>query len=95
MRKYEMMYVLRPDLTEESTTAVVDKIKNLVTDQGGEITAFKEMGKRRLAYEIKHLREGVYFLMNFDATPEIVAELERITRISDEVIRYLVFRIDE
>jgi len=95
MRKYEMMYVLRPDLTEENIAAVVDKLKNLVTDQGGEITAFKEMGKRRLAYEIKHLKEGFYFLKNFDATPEIVAELERITRISDEVIRYLVFRIDE
>lgn len=95
MRKYEMMYVLRPDLTEENVSAVVDKLKNLVTDQGGEITEFKEMGKRRLAYEIKHLREGIYFLMNFDATPEIVAELERITRISDEVIRYLVFRVDE
>lgn len=95
MRKYEMMYVLRPDLTEENTAVLVDKLKNLVTEPGGEITGFKEMGKRRLAYEIKHLREGVYFLMNFDATPEIVAELERITRISDEVIRYLVFRVDE
>jgi len=94
MRKYEMMYVLRPDLTEENIALIVEKLKNVIINQGGEITAFKEMGKRRLAYEIKHIKEGFYFLKNFDATPEIVAELERITRISDEVIRYLVFRVD-
>lgn len=95
MRKYEMMYVLRPELSEEAVAAVVEKLKNIVTSEGGEITAFKEMGKRRLAYEIKHLKEGIYFLMNFDATQALVAELERITRITDEVIRYLIIREDE
>lgn len=95
MSKYEMMYVLRPDLTEEKIAEVVEKFKNIIINQGGEITAFKEMGKRRLAYEIKHIKEGFYFLKNFDATPEIVAELDRVTRITDEVIRFLIFRVDQ
>lgn len=95
MRKYEMMYVLRPDLNEESITAIVEKLKGIITNTGGEITEFKEMGKRRLAYEIMHLHEGIYFLKYFDATPEIVAEVDRVTRISDEIIRYLIFRVEE
>lgn len=95
MRKYEMMYVLHPDLTEDAAAALVEKLKNVVTNNGGEITEFKEMGKRRLAYEIKKVRDGIYFLMNFDADQKASAELDRITRISDGVIRHLIFRIDE
>ena len=94
MRKYEMMYVLHPDLAEEGVTELVEKLKNVVTNNAGEITEFKDMGKRRLAYEIKKVRDGFYFLMNFDGDQTTAAELDRITRISDGVIRHLIFRID-
>jgi len=89
MRKYEVMYILRPDLEQEAVEAVTEKFKGIISN-GGEITKHEVMGKRRLAYEIQKLREGIYVLVNFNAAPEIVNELDRVLRISDEVIRFLV-----
>lgn len=94
MRKYEVMYILRPTLEQEAVQATVEKFKGIMSN-GGEITNHQDMGKRRLAYEINKIREGFYFLVNFQATPAVVAELERIMKISDEVIRYLIVREDE
>lgn len=89
MRKYELMYIIRPDLEQEAVQAAVEKFQGIIQN-GGEITKHDVMGKRRLAYEINKIRDGVYVLVNFTATPEVVAELERILKISDEVIRYLI-----
>ncbi|ACX68526.1 30S ribosomal protein S6 [Virgibacillus sp. LDC1] len=89
MRKYEVMYIIRPDIEQEAVQAAVDKFQGIISN-GGEITKHDVMGKRRLAYEIKKFRDGVYVLVNFNATPEVVAELERLMKISDEVIRYLI-----
>jgi small subunit ribosomal protein S6 len=91
MRKYELMYIIRPELEQEALQAVVDKFQGIIQN-GGEITKHDVMGKRRLAYEINKIRDGVYVLVNFNATPEVVTELERILKISDEVIRYLITR---
>lgn len=90
MRKYEVMYIVRPDLEQEAVQAVVDKFQGIIQNGGGEVTKQDVMGKRRLAYEINKIRDGVYVLVNFTATPEVVAELERILKITDEVIRYLI-----
>lgn len=89
MRKYEVMYIIRPDVEQEAVQAVVEKFQGIIQN-GGEITKHDVLGKRRLAYEINKLREGVYVLVNFTATPDVVNELERILKISDEVIRYLI-----
>lgn len=89
MRKYEVMYIVRPDLEQEAVQAVVEKFQGIIQN-GGEITKHDVMGKRRLAYEINKIRDGIYVLVNFTATPDVVAELERILKISDEVIRYLI-----
>ncbi|MNO15020.1 30S ribosomal protein S6 [compost metagenome] len=89
MRKYEVMYIVRPDLEQEAVQAAVEKFQGIIQN-GGEITKHDVLGKRRLAYEINKIRDGVYVLVNFTATPEVVAELERILKISDEVIRYLI-----
>ncbi|GAA0398864.1 30S ribosomal protein S6 [Paenibacillus motobuensis] len=89
MRKYEVMYILRPELEQEAVQALVEKFQGIIQN-GGEITKHDVMGKRRLAYEINKIRDGIYILVNFTATPEVVAELERILKISDEVIRYLI-----
>lgn len=89
MRKYEVMYIIRPDLEQEAVQAAVDKFQGIISN-GGEITKHDVMGKRRLAYEIKKFRDGVFVLVNFNATPEVIAELERLMKISDEVIRYLI-----
>ena len=92
MRQYEVMYVLLPDLEEEKVKANVARYQEVVTNFGGEVTNLQEMGKRRLAYEIKKFREGYYVLMNFKANPDAVAEAERLMKINDDVIRYLFVR---
>ncbi|NGM81953.1 30S ribosomal protein S6 [Paenibacillus sp. 7124] len=89
MRKYEVMYIIRPDVEQEAVQAAVEKFQGIISN-GGEITKHDVQGKKRLAYEIKKFRDGVYVLVNFNAEPAVVTELERIMKISDEVIRYLI-----
>ncbi|BCG61687.1 MULTISPECIES: 30S ribosomal protein S6 [Paenibacillus] len=89
MRKYEVMYIIRPDIEQEAVQAAVEKFQGIISN-GGEITKHDVQGKKRLAYEIKKFRDGVYVLVNFNAEPAVVSELERLMKISDEVIRYLI-----
>ncbi|MFD0716150.1 30S ribosomal protein S6 [Paenibacillus sp. GCM10027626] len=91
MRKYEVMYIIRPDVEQEAVQAVTDKFQGIISN-GGEVTKHDVMGKRRLAYEINKHRDGIYVLVHFNATPEVVAELDRVMKITDEIIRYLVVK---
>lgn len=95
MNKYESIYILRPTMEEEATKAMVERFSNLITTEGGEVEKVDEWGKRRLAYPIQDFREGYYVLMNFSANPELPSELERIYKITDDVIRYIIIRDDE
>lgn len=92
MRKYEVMYIVRPDLDEEATKATVERFNKVVTDNGGEVESTEEMGKRRLAYEINDYREGYYVLLNINGVTATVDELERLFNISEDVIRHMVVR---
>ncbi len=92
MRKYEVMYILKPDLKEEEIKDAIARLQGIITNFNGEIEKVEEMGKRRLAYEIKKIREGYYVLMNFKAEAKAVFELERVMKIMDEVIRYLIVK---
>lgn len=87
--KYEVLYVLNPNLTEEETQAIVEKFKTLI-EQNGIVDEMEEWGKRKLAYEINYLTEGYYVLVKFTSGPELPAELDRILGITDGVIRSLV-----
>ena len=87
--KYEVLYVLNPNLNEEETQAVVEKFKTLI-EQNGTIDEMEEWGKRKLAYEINYLSEGYYVLVKFTSGPEFPAELDRVLGITDGVIRSLV-----
>ena len=87
--KYEVLYVLNPNLTEEETQAIVEKFKTLL-EQNGTVDEVEEWGKRKLAYEINYLTEGYYVLVKFTSGPELLAELDRILGITDGVIRSLV-----
>ena len=87
--KYEVLYVLNPNLTEEETPAIVEKFKTLI-EQNGTVDEMEEWGKRKLAYEINYLTEGYYVLVKFTSGPELPAELDRILGITDGVIRSLV-----
>ncbi|MCL6547430.1 MAG: 30S ribosomal protein S6 [Alicyclobacillus sp.] len=95
MRQYETMYILKPDLEPEQTSELVAKFQSLVTQNGGEVTQLQELGKRRMAYEIDHYREGYYVLMQFTGNTEFTRELERVLRIDDNVLRYLTVRLGE
>ena len=87
--KYECMYVLNPNLTEEETAAIVEKFKALV-EANGTLDEMEEMGKRKLAYEINYLTEGYYVLVKFTSGPDFPAELDRVLGITDGVIRSLI-----
>lgn len=90
MRKYELMYIIRTDIEQELVQSTVEKFQGIITNGGGEITKHDLMGKRRLAYEIKKFRDGHYVLVQFNAEPAVVTELDRVLKISDEVIRVLI-----
>ena len=87
--KYEVLYVLNPNLTEEETQAIVEKFKTLI-EQNVTVDEMEEWGKRKLAYEINYLTEGYYVLVKFSSGHELPAELDRILGFTDGVIRSLV-----
>lgn len=95
MRNYEVLYIIKPDLEEEKISAVVEKFKKVVVDNGGEVTLLDEWGKRKLAYDIKKYSEGYYVLMKFKSSVETARELERLLKISDDVIRHLLVRLED
>ena len=90
MRPYEAMVVLRPNLEQDALDAVINRLTDVITDQGGQITHVDPWGKRRLAYEIDGHTEGYYVVIKFQGQPGITTELERIMRITDAVMRFLV-----
>ena len=92
--KYEVMYIINPNLTEEETAALVEKFKGLV-EANGTLEEMEEMGKRKLAYEINYISEGYYVLMKFTSAPEFPAELDRILGITDGILRRLITRQPE
>jgi small subunit ribosomal protein S6 len=89
---YETMYILRPDLGEEQLEQAINKYQNLIREQGAEQIEIQHRGKRRLAYEIKRQREGIYIQMNYTGPGTLIFPLERAMRLSDEVIRYLTIK---
>ncbi|WP_248929312.1 30S ribosomal protein S6 [Paenibacillus hamazuiensis] len=91
MRKYEVMYIIRTDIEQEAVQSTIEKFQGIINN-GGEVTKQDIMGKRRLAYEINKFRDGHYVLVHFNATPEVVAELDRVMKISDEIIRYMIVK---
>ncbi|SHM17679.1 SSU ribosomal protein S6P [Caldanaerovirga acetigignens] len=95
MREYETMYILDPTLDEEAINGMVDKFKNLVEERGGEVKEIDRWGKRKLAYPIKHQKEGYYVLMNFAADALTAREMERVFRITPAVLRHIVIRKDK
>lgn len=93
-RKYELVYILNPVIGEEAITATSEKIQALV-ESSATIEKTDVWGRRRLAYEINDQKEGYYVLINFSAEGEFPKELERVLKITDGVMRYLVVRTDD
>jgi small subunit ribosomal protein S6 len=95
MNKYEIMYIIRPNMEEEAQKALVERFSGILTDNGAEITNVKEMGKRRLAYEINDLREGYYMLINTTSNVEAINEFNRLAKINEDIIRLMIIKEDE
>ena len=95
MNKYEMGVVFKPTLEEEPLKAELERVQDLITRFGGTIDKVDEWGRRRLAYEIQKLTEGVYYFISFTGENTTPAEIESRIRIFENVLRYLIVRIDE
>ena len=91
--KYEVLYIIDPALGEEGTAALVEKFKALV-EANGTLTSIDEWGKRRLAYPVNDLMEGYYVLMTMDTKPEFPAELDRVFKITEGVMRSLITDVE-
>jgi len=95
VRDYELVYILNPDLTEEGVNDLMTRFQTLANNQGAEIQSQERWEKRRLAYEINRKREGIYVVMELRAMPSAIMEMERILRITEDVLRHMVVRAEE
>lgn len=94
MNKYESVIIISPVVEEEGIKSLITKFSDLINTEG-KVESVEEIGKRKLAYEVKKNKEGYYVLFNFEAKPELIAELERNYRITDEVIKFIVVRKED
>ncbi len=92
MNSYELLYIIDNELSDEAKEAVVEKINAIVADNGGTVDGVDKWGTRKLAYPINYKTEGYYVLVNFTAEATLPAELERVMRITDSVVRFLVVK---
>ena len=93
INKYELMLIVNPNAEEERQKEILDRLRTNVEQNGGTVVGIDDWGKRKLAYEIKKETEGVYSVITFTATPDTLAEVERVLGITDEVIRFMTLRL--
>lgn len=95
MNKYEMMFIVKTTIEEATVKATVENLTSVITSMKGEITECKELGQKKLAYAINKEITGFYYVVNFEATNEIIDELDRKAKIDENVIRHMIIRLDE
>lgn len=94
MNKYESVIIVNPNVDETGLKALEEKFTGLI-NENGKVESVENMGKKRLAYEIKKFKEGTYMLFNFESNPDSIKELERVYRITDDVIKFIVVRKED
>ena len=94
MNKYESVIIINPSVDEEKVKSLVDRFSELI-NKNGKVEKVDTLGKKKLAYEVKKNREGIYVVFYFEAEPSLIAELERNYRITDEVIKFIVVKVEE
>src|SRR5271156_2689761 len=94
-RTYELMFIVRPDMTEEDLDKLISTLSAVVAPSGGSVQKVDKMGKRRLAYTVKRFHEGIYVLMVVEGGGAVIHELERRLRVTEQVIKFLTVRTDE
>ena len=95
LRTYELIFIAQPDLDEEHLNALVEHVQQTITTHGGQLVKTEPLGRRKLAYPIKKRREGHYVLIHAGLELATIAELERDLKLSEDVLRYLLVRLDE
>ncbi|APV44375.1 small subunit ribosomal protein S6 [Dehalogenimonas formicexedens] len=95
VRNYELVIIFRPELTKEKVDAGVEHVTKTVKERGGNITSVEPWGKRKLAYPIKHQAEGIYNLIKFTAGSQVTKKLNADLRISEDVLRHLIVKIED
>ncbi len=93
LKKYETIFIINPEVGEENTKALVEKFKAMI-EASAQIESVDEWGKRKLAYEIKDRNEGYYVLVNFSSSPDFPAELERVYKITEGILKYIIINKD-
>lgn len=94
MNKYESVIIINPGLEVEATKKIIEKFSNLINTDG-KVESIEELGKKKLAYDIKKQTEGYYVVYKFEANPALISELERNYRITDEVMKFIVIKEEE
>ena len=95
MRVYEELFIVKPDAPEEEVDAYIGQLKELITNGKGTVDKADKWGTRKLAYRVSKYNEGIYVLLQFSSSPELVKEIERRMRVTDMVIKFITVRIDE
>ncbi|QHN02676.1 30S ribosomal protein S6 [Granulicella sp. WH15] len=94
-RTYEIMFIVRPDVEEADLDKLIEGFQKNVTDGGGEVRSTEKMGRRRLAYTVRKFNDGFYVLLTIVAEGQLITEIERRLRVSEQVIKFITVRIDE
>lgn len=95
MNKYEMLYILSCEISDEAKDAIIAKFENVVTAGGGSVTSVDKWGVKKLVYPINYKTEGYYVLVNYTAEASVPKEIERNLQISDSILRYLTVKVEE
>jgi small subunit ribosomal protein S6 len=95
MRVYEELFILKPDTPEEEADGFVEQIQHVITSGKGTVDKTDKWGVRKLAYKVQKYNEGLYVLIQFTSSPDLVKEVERRMRVADQVIKFITVRIDE
>ena len=95
MNKYEIMFVVRPDMEEAEIRKTAEAMKKVLTDAKANILEEKPMGQRELAYEVRKFNTGYYFLLVVEATPEAEEEFKRVARINESLLRHIVVKVED
>ncbi len=95
MNKYEMMFIVRPDMEEAEIKKAADNMKKVLTDAKAKIVEEKAMGQRELAYEIRKFNTGYYYLFIVETTKEVEQEFNRVARINENIIRHIIVKVEE
>jgi small subunit ribosomal protein S6 len=92
---YESIFIINPNITDDETNAIIKKMQDVVTKQGGEMIKFEDWGKKKLSYEVKKQKRGHYVFFQFKGGPAVISELERTYKLTDSVIKFLSVKLEK